>query len=173
MTAVLLQLHFHLMAGTLSLDLMTRQLESGMLRQVRVSWILSKAMCGMLRQVIVSWILSKAISSLVFPLHTILLHSPITSHIYSEDGNITMSDSIEPFFVIPMMYLVKILSLDGNWIMLPDNTYLLWVPDQNKSGLFWPRTTTVIGCTPTSLQFKNFVHGIHWSQCFSSLHDPI
>jgi hypothetical protein len=42
MTSVLLQLHFLLMAGTLSLDLMTRQSECGMLRQVRMLWILVK-----------------------------------------------------------------------------------------------------------------------------------
>ena len=57
--------------------------------------------------------------------------------------------------------------------MLPDDAYLLWVPDHNRSGLLWPKTTTVIGYTPTSLDFKNFVHGINWSQCFSSLHNPI
>ena len=57
--------------------------------------------------------------------------------------------------------------------MLPDNAHLLWLADKHKSGLFWPRTTTVIGCTPTLLRLKNFVHGVNWSECFSSLHDPI
>ncbi|EDR13182.1 uncharacterized protein LACBIDRAFT_308745 [Laccaria bicolor S238N-H82] len=65
------------------------------------------------------------------------------------------------------MSLLELCHLDGNWVMLQDNTYLLWVPDQNKSGLFWPRTTAVIGCPSTLLQLKNFVHGTNWSQCFS------
>ena len=95
--------------------------------------------------------------------------------IHAEDGSkIDLSDSYKTFFCcchdIPFL---KFCHRNDNWVMLPDHRYLLWVPDQNKSGLFWPRTTTVIGCTPTSLQFKNFVYGIHWSQCFSSLHDPI
>ncbi|EDR12082.1 uncharacterized protein LACBIDRAFT_314289 [Laccaria bicolor S238N-H82] len=97
---------------------------------------------------------------------------PITP-IYSEDGNTSMSDFHKPFLCDSYGPLLKFCHLDNNWIMLPDNTYLLWVPHQNQSGLFWPRTTTVIGCTPTSLQFKNFVHGANWSQCFSSLHDHI
>jgi hypothetical protein len=50
MMILLLQLHFLLMEGTLSLDLGTRQSECGMLRQVRVSWILSKAMISLLLQ---------------------------------------------------------------------------------------------------------------------------
>jgi hypothetical protein len=79
----LIQLHFLLMADTLFLDLMMRQLECGMLTQVRVLWVLSKAIIigllqlhfllmadtlyldlmigqsesGMLRQVRVLWIL--------------------------------------------------------------------------------------------------------------------
>ena len=69
--------------------------------------------------------------------------------------------------------LLKFCHYKGNWIMLPDNAHLLWLTDRHKSGLFWPRTTTVIGCTPTLLQLKNFVHGVNWSECFSSLHDPI
>ncbi|KIJ97437.1 hypothetical protein K443DRAFT_105702 [Laccaria amethystina LaAM-08-1] len=85
-----------------------------------------------------------------------------------------MSDSYKifvcPYYDIP---LLKFCPFDGNWVMLQDDTYILWVPEQNKSGLFWPSTITVMGCTPTSLQFKNFVHGIYWSQCFSSLHDKI
>ena len=94
---------------------------------------------------------------------------------HSEDeNNIDMSDSHKTFFCcshdIP---LLKFSHLNGNWVMLPDNIYLLWIPHENRSGLFWPRTNTVIGCTPTSLQFENFVHGISWSQCFSLLHDPI
>jgi len=97
-----------------------------------------------------------------------------TTPICSKNGNITMSESNRTFscdsYDIP---LLKFCHHDKNWIMLPDNSYLLWVPDQNKSGLFWPRTTTVIGCTPTSLELRNFVHGVNWSQCFSSIHDSI
>jgi WD40 repeat protein len=90
--------------------------------------------------------------------------------IHSKDGsNIDMPGLYKTFFCSShdISYL-KSWHIHRNWVMLQDNTYLLWVPDKNKSGLFWPRTTTVIGCTPTSLQFKNFVHGINWSQCFSS-----
>ena len=98
---------------------------------------------------------------------------PITS-ICSEDGNITMSDYWANIFCDPYdISLLKFCYLNGNWIMLPDNAHLLWLPDNSKSGLFWPRTTTVIGCTPTSLQLKNFVHGVNWTACFSSFHDPI
>ena len=98
---------------------------------------------------------------------------PITP-IHSKLGNNAMFNFHRTFFCdshnIP---LLKFCHSNENWIMLPDNTYLLWVPDHNKSGLFWPRTSTVIGCNQTSLEFKNFVHGVNWSQCFSSLHDPI
>ena len=69
--------------------------------------------------------------------------------------------------------LLNFCHLVGNWIMLSNNTYLIWLPNHNRSGLLWPRTTTVIGCTPTLLDFKNFVHGMNWSHCFSSLDDPI
>ena len=98
---------------------------------------------------------------------------PVTP-IHSEVGNIAMSDFRRTSFCashnIP---LLKFCHYNKNWIMLPDNTYLLWVPDHNKAGLFWPRTTTVIGCNPTPLEFKNFVHGVNWSQCFSSFPAPI
>jgi WD40 repeat protein len=99
---------------------------------------------------------------------------PILS-IHSQDGNnISMSGSHKTSFCDCYdISLLKFCHLDGNWIMLPDDTYLLWMPDPNKSGLFWPRTTTVIGCTPTLLEFKNFVHGKNWSQCFASLLDAI
>jgi len=33
--------------------------------------------------------------------------------------------------------------------------------------LFFPRTISVIGSNPTSLDLSNFVHGTDWSQCFS------
>ena len=93
---------------------------------------------------------------------------------HSEVGNITISDFHRTYFCdfydIP---LLKFSHHHEKWIMLPDHAYLLWLPDQNKSGLFWPRTTAVIGAIPTSLQFNNFVHGINWSQCFSSLCDSI
>ena len=81
----------------------------------------------------------------------------------SEDGNNTdMSDSHKMFFYhSDDISLLKFCHFHDNWIMLQDDTYLLWVPDKNKSGLFWPHTTTVIGCTTTSIQFKNFVHGIY------------
>ena len=96
--------------------------------------------------------------------------SCVTSVEFSPDGRHIVSGSADKTVRVP---LLKFCHRDDNWIMLPDNIYLLWVPDQNKSGLFWPRTTTVIGCIPTSLQLKNFVHGVNWSQCFSKLHDPI
>ena len=67
-------------------------------------------------------------------------------------SSIDMSDSSETSFHCSYdISLLKFCHLDWNWIMLPDNTYLLWVPDHNKSGLFWPRTTAVLGCPPTSL----------------------
>ena len=98
---------------------------------------------------------------------------PITPT-HSEVGNITMSDFNGAFFCDSYdISLLKFCHCDENWIMLSHNTYLLWVPDQNMSCLFWPRTTTVIGCNPTSLQLKNFVYGVSWSQCFSSLHHHI
>ncbi|EDR13080.1 uncharacterized protein LACBIDRAFT_381489 [Laccaria bicolor S238N-H82] len=98
---------------------------------------------------------------------------PVTP-IHSEDRNITMSDFNKTFLCDSYNKpLLEFCHHDGNWIMLPGGAYVLRVPDRNRSGLFWPRTTTVIGCTPTSLQLENFVHGVNWSQCFSSCHDPI
>ena len=91
-----------------------------------------------------------------------------------DTNNNDLSDSYKTFFCcaydIPCL---KFCHRNDNWLMLPDDGYLLWVPDQNKSCLLWQRTTTVVNCTPASLQFKNFVYGINWSQCFSSLHDPL
>ena len=98
---------------------------------------------------------------------------PIT-YMLSDDGNISMSEFHRT--CLCDSYAISLLTFShchDNWIMLPDNAHLLWLPDKNKSGFFWPRTITVIGCTPTSLQLKNFVHGVNWSTCFSSLHDPI
>ncbi|EDR02557.1 uncharacterized protein LACBIDRAFT_393910 [Laccaria bicolor S238N-H82] len=98
---------------------------------------------------------------------------PITP-LHSEDGNIIMSDFLQTFFCDSYNApLLKFCHWHENWIMLPNNIYLLWVPDHNKSGLFWPRTTHVIGNNPTILDFRNFVHGVNWSQCFSLLHDSI
>ena len=92
-----------------------------------------------------------------------------TIPIHFEGGNnIDMSDSYESsFFCSSAMSMLKNCHLNGNWVMLGDNAYLLWVPHQNISGLIWPRTIAVMGCPPTSLQFTNFVHGTNWSQCFS------
>ena len=92
---------------------------------------------------------------------------PVTP-VPSEDGNITMSDLHKIFLHDSYdMPLLKFCHYHRNWLMLSDNAYLLWVPDHIQSGLFWPRTTTVIGCTPTSLWLENFVHGVKWSQSFS------
>ena len=101
---------------------------------------------------------------------TSVAFSPNVRHIASGSGDktVNVSDAQTGLTTIDPIPLLKFCHLDGNWIMLQDDTYILWVPDQNKSGLLWPHTTTVIGCSPTSLQFKNFVHGINWIQCFSS-----
>ncbi|EDR06801.1 uncharacterized protein LACBIDRAFT_299688 [Laccaria bicolor S238N-H82] len=101
---------------------------------------------------------------------TSVAFSPDGRHIVSgsDDKTVRVWDACDSYDI-----LLKFCHYDRNWIMLPDNAHLVWLPDQNKSGLFWPRTTAVIGAIPTSLQFKNFVHGINWSQCFSSLCDPI
>ncbi|EDR06780.1 uncharacterized protein LACBIDRAFT_299652 [Laccaria bicolor S238N-H82] len=107
-----------------------------------------------------------------------VLDSCVNSVAFSPDGRHIVSGSDDPTVRVwdacdSYDILLKFCHYDRNWIMLPDNAHLVWLPDQNKSGLFWPRTTAVIGAIPTSLQFKNFVHGIYWSQCFSSLCDPI
>ena len=120
----------------------------------------------MLRQVRVLWIHSQYSVFLLVLLPAFLLYYRSFPYI---GNNIDRSDSYKTFlchaYDIPVP---KFCHFDGNWIMLPNNTYLLWVPNPYKSGLLWPRTTTVMGCTPVSLLFKDFVHDKSWSQCFLS-----
>ena len=127
----LLQLHFLLMAGTLSLDPVTRQPECGMLRQVRVSWILSEAIiipllqlhfllmagrlsldlmtrwseCGMLRQVRQTWIHSQCLVFLLVLLQTFLLYYQFFQHILRAEAVLTCLTLLKPLCIVLMTYL--------------------------------------------------------------------
>ena len=58
--------------------------------------------------------------------------------------------------------------LDGGWMCGTQSELLLWVPPENRTGLWSPRNTAVIGQRTTKLDFRRFVHGVDWEQCRSS-----
>jgi len=193
---MLLQLHFLLMAGILFLDLITGQSEwdaqtiqnvmdplnccGGSVTPVSFSSDHRHIVSGAGHQMWDAQTGQKIMDSSPVSCFSTCSTStippvlPILPEHFKDGNSINMSNSYKTFYCCSYdLSLLKFCYRYGNWIMLPDNAHLLWMPDQNKSGLFWPRTTTVIGCTPTSLQFKNFVHGTNWDQCFSSLLNPI
>jgi len=54
---------------------------------------------------------------------------------------------------------------DDGWVTTTGGFLLFWVPPENRLGLLWPRTLTVIGTQPTRLNMQCFVHGPQWTQC--------
>jgi WD40 repeat protein len=54
---------------------------------------------------------------------------------------------------------------EDGWIFNPPSSLLFWVPPWNRRGLYWPRTTDIIGEVATKLDLHNFVHGEEWAQC--------
>jgi hypothetical protein len=58
----------------------------------------------------------------------------------------------------------SILHMDG-WLTAADGRLLLWVPPEQRLGLFWPRTLGVIGAQPTRINLERFVHGPQWALC--------
>lgn len=58
----------------------------------------------------------------------------------------------------------SVLRPDG-WLTTPDGLLIFWVPPEQPSGLFWPRTLAVIGARPTRINLNRFVHGPQWTLC--------
>ena len=54
---------------------------------------------------------------------------------------------------------------DDGWMTTTDGRLLFWVPPDNRSGLFWPRTLAIMGAHPTRLNMQRFVHGSQWMLC--------
>jgi WD40 repeat protein len=54
---------------------------------------------------------------------------------------------------------------EDGWIFNPPSSLLFWVPPWNRRGLYWPRTTDIIGEVATKLDLHDFVHGEEWAQC--------
>ncbi|KZT68736.1 WD40 repeat-like protein [Daedalea quercina L-15889] len=59
------------------------------------------------------------------------------------------------------------LTEDG-WILGPQGELFLWIPPEYRPGLWWPRTTAIIGVHPVHLDLSRFAHGTAWSECWSS-----
>ena len=84
----------------------------------------------------------------------------------AEVGNIINKTSIyhtlfHDFYGAPVIFNPM-----GRWMMGANScSHLFWVPQLNRTGLFWPRTKSVIGSNSTSIDFNNFVHGKNWTQC--------
>jgi len=53
------------------------------------------------------------------------------------------------------------------WIHNPHSELLFWLPPQNRSGLWWPNNTVVIGRSSTKIDFSKFIHGDNWTHCWS------
>ncbi|KAF9002773.1 WD40-repeat-containing domain protein [Cyathus striatus] len=68
----------------------------------------------------------------------------------------------------------SLISFDDNcrfqngWVVSAGWALLFWVPPWNRSGLWWPRNTTVIAEVPTRIDLQNFKGGSIWTQCRSS-----
>jgi len=57
--------------------------------------------------------------------------------------------------------------LEGGWILNSPSSLLFWVPYWNRTGLWWPRNTAVIGNVSTQLDCSKFMHGHSWRKCRS------
>ncbi|KAJ3566704.1 hypothetical protein NP233_g6828 [Leucocoprinus birnbaumii] len=56
--------------------------------------------------------------------------------------------------------------IQDGWVLGPDNKSLLfWVPVDQRSGLYRPRNTLLIGGTSTQIDLTNFKHGQEWEEC--------
>ncbi|EMD32084.1 hypothetical protein CERSUDRAFT_38034, partial [Gelatoporia subvermispora B] len=53
------------------------------------------------------------------------------------------------------------------WITGPRGELVLWIPEEYRSGLWWPRTTLVIGGSRVILDMSRFVHGEDWTSCYT------
>ncbi|OCH89025.1 WD40 repeat-like protein, partial [Obba rivulosa] len=56
---------------------------------------------------------------------------------------------------------------DSGWIRGPREELVLWVPDEYRSTLWWPRSTLIIGRSRVSYDMSRFVHGMEWVKCYT------
>ncbi|KAJ7700658.1 hypothetical protein B0H14DRAFT_3033304 [Mycena olivaceomarginata] len=57
-------------------------------------------------------------------------------------------------------------SHDYGWICSGSSNLLVWIPAQNRIGLWTPSTKLVIGTQQTKIQFHNCGHGEEWKNCY-------
>jgi WD40 repeat protein len=55
----------------------------------------------------------------------------------------------------------------NGWVRCTNSKLLYWIPPKNRLGLWNEATTWVIGKAHTKLDFSAFVHGRHWTSCYT------
>ncbi|EMD31474.1 hypothetical protein CERSUDRAFT_144986, partial [Gelatoporia subvermispora B] len=60
-----------------------------------------------------------------------------------------------------------IFSFHDGWITGPRGELVLWIPEEYRAGLWWPRNLLVIGRSRITLHLKGFVHGTDWTKCYT------
>ncbi|EMD30593.1 hypothetical protein CERSUDRAFT_120369 [Gelatoporia subvermispora B] len=60
-----------------------------------------------------------------------------------------------------------IFSFHDGWITGPRGELVLWIPEEYRAGLWWPRNLLVIHRSRITLHLKGFVHGTDWTKCYT------
>ncbi|THH13996.1 hypothetical protein EW146_g6287 [Bondarzewia mesenterica] len=56
-------------------------------------------------------------------------------------------------------------TMENGWIVVPRKEKLFGVPPAYRNGLWYPRTTRMLGTPKTIIDFRHFVHGQAWEHC--------
>ncbi|KAI9573160.1 hypothetical protein HD554DRAFT_2013823 [Boletus coccyginus] len=85
----------------------------------------------------------------------------------SEDKTIRTDTAIEsPYFAfqdgrgVPTFFFSS--KFKQGWLYDANGNVLFWVPSMNRAGLYYPRTTMVIGARATQIDLSRFMHGVYW-----------
>jgi len=69
----------------------------------------------------------------------------------------------------PHLFPSHTFDMQDGWILGPNKELLLWVPGINRSNLYTPSRSHILGVPPTELDFSNFKCGTEWTQCRESI----